>query len=342
MRWDDIHVAAVGTWLPEPVSAADAVREGKYTAERYETFGYQSVLQAEDVAPPDMAVYAAESALKRSGVAPEEFSLLIHGSLWFQGLDIYPTASYVAARTVGRSVAALDVQQRCNVGVSGVELAAAHLKSGLRGGSAVMLTTADRWAAPGVNRWELHDISTYGDGGTAVVVSSQGGFARLLSTATVADNSLEGLARGDQPFLSASPAAAEGIDLTRRSHEYMEAGDEKEIVLRIARVMLQAKKQALADAGIETADLARVVTPNTGRRKGDHQVHHLIGVTEEQTTWDYGRTTGHIGAGDWAAGLAHLIDTRAVEPGDKVMLFGGGAGYTCTVAVLEINEVPQW
>ena len=85
-----------------------------------------------------------------------------------------------------------------------------------------------------------------------------------------------------------------------------------------------------------------MVTPNTGRRKGEHQVHHLIGVTEEQTTWDYGRTTGHIGAGDWAAGLAHLIDNRAVAPGDKVMLFGGGAGYTCTVAVLEINEVPQW
>ncbi|WP_030668689.1 ketoacyl-ACP synthase III family protein [Streptomyces rimosus] len=342
MRWDDIHVAAVGTWLPEPVSAADAVRDGRYTRERYETFGYESVLRTAELAPPDMAVHAAGSALKRSGVDPEEFSLLIHGSLWFQGLDIWPTASYIAQRTVGRHVPALDVQQRCNVGVSGMELAAAHLTSGLRGGRAVMLTTADRWSGPGVNRWALHDMSVYGDGGTAVVVTRGGGFARLLATATAADNSLEGLARGDEPFRTASAAAATPVDLTLRSHAYISAGDDSEITMRIARTMIRAKKEALADAGLTTADLAKIVTPATGRRKGDHQLHHMLGVTEQQTTWDYGRTTGHVGAGDWAAGLAHLVETRAVAPGDKVMLFGGGAGYTCTVAVLEISEVPQW
>ncbi|WP_034089990.1 ketoacyl-ACP synthase III family protein [Streptacidiphilus albus] len=342
MRWNDIHIASVGTWLPEPVSAADAVREGKYTAERYETFGYRSTLQADDVAPPDMAVWAAENALKRSGVDPSEFSLLLHGSLWFQGLDIWPAASYIAHRTVGRHVPAMDVQQRCNIGISGLELAAAHLTSGLRGGSAVMVTTADRWSEPGVNRWNLHELSAYGDGGTAIVLSSRGGFARLLSTATVADNSLEGLARGNEPFRTASPAATEGIDLSRRSHEYTSAGDEREIMLRFGRTMLQAKAEALTDAGITTADLTRVITPATGRRKGDHQVHHLLGVTEEQTTWAYGSTTGHVGGGDWAAGLDHLIATGGLAAGDKVMLFGGGAGYTCTVAVLEIEEVPQW
>ncbi|MEU6285551.1 MULTISPECIES: ketoacyl-ACP synthase III family protein [unclassified Streptomyces] len=342
MRWDDMHVAAVGTWLPEPVQAADAVREGRYTKERYETFDYASVLRSEDVAPPDMAVFAAETALKRSGVDPSEFSLLLHGSLWFQGLDIWPAASYIAQRTVGRHVPAMDVQQRCNIGVSGIELAAAHLTSGLRGGSAVMLTTADRWSGPAVNRWGLHDMSAYGDGGTAVVVSRRGGFARLLATATAADNSLEGLTRGDEPFRTASPAAGTPVDLTARSAAYAARHDEAELTMRIARTMLRAKKEALADAGLTTADLAKVVTPATGRRKGDHQVHHLLGVTEEQTTWSYGRTTGHVGGGDWAAGLAHLIDTRAVAPGDHVMLFGGGAGYTCTAAVLEITEVPQW
>ncbi|MBW5425165.1 secondary metabolite biosynthesis protein [Streptomyces sp. BG9H] len=347
MRWDGIHIAAVGSWLPEPVPAERAVREGGYDAERCATLGYVSALVADDVAPPDMAVRAARSALERSGVAPAEFSLLLHGSLWFQGLDIWPTASYVAARTVGRTVPAMDVQQRCNVGLGAIEMAAAHLTAGVRPGTAAMVTTADRWAGPAVDRWNLHDSNVYGDGGTALVLSRAGGFARLLSTVTAADNSLEGATRGDEPFRTASPAATEPIDLIGRARahraEQSAAGaDPTALVFRFARTMIAAKTAALADAGLSTGDLARVVVPATGRNPGDHQLHDVLDVPEQLTTWDFGRRTGHVGGGDWAAGLEHLVTTGAVAAGDRVLLFGGGAGYTCTAAVLEITDVPSW
>jgi 3-oxoacyl-[acyl-carrier-protein] synthase-3 len=29
-----------------------------------------------------------------------------------------------------------------------------------------------------------------------------------------------------------------------------------------------------------------------------------------------------------------------VGPGDRVLLYGGGAGYSCTVAVIEITDTP--
>jgi 3-oxoacyl-[acyl-carrier-protein] synthase-3 len=111
--------------------------------------------------------------------------------------------------------------------------------------------------------------------------------------------------------------------------------------VRIGRVMVLARNRALAAAGVDIKQIARVVTPASGRLKGDFQMHDLLGVTEECTTWDFGRTTGHIGAGDWALGVEHLLRTRAVAPGDKVLLFGGGAGYTCTAAVIEILDVPE-
>jgi 3-oxoacyl-[acyl-carrier-protein] synthase III len=71
-------------------------------------------------------------------------------------------------------------------------------------------------------------------------------------------------------------------------------------------------------------------------------VHHLLGVSEEQTTWEYGRRTGHVGAGDWVLGLEHLLTGNELRAGDLVLLFGGGAGYTCTAAVVEILRVPAW
>ena len=65
-------------------------------------------------------------------------------------------------------------------------------------------------------------------------------------------------------------------------------------------------------------------------------------MDESETTWEFARRSGHIGAGDWAAGLEDLLLTGQLTPGDHVMLYGGGAGYTITTAVLEILEIPAW
>lgn len=341
MKWDQLFVAAVGTWLPEPVPAESAVRAGLYDAARCKDRDYASVCVAEDVAPPDMAVRAGGSALGRSGTAPADFSLLVHSSLWYQGLDIWPTASYIAAGTVGRDVPAFDVQQRCNGGLGAIELAGAHLRAGIGGGTAALLTTADRFAPPEVDRWNMHDTNVYGDGGTAMVLSTRGGFARVLSTVTVADNSLEAAARGDAPLRTA-PSPGTTIDLVARAARHATAHDPKQTELRTARLIATARNRALADSGTALRDLARIVTGATGRFDGGWHFHHLLQVPEPTTTWEYGRTTGHVGAGDWNAGLDWLVRTRAVAPGDRVMLFGGGAGYTCTAAVLEITDLPQW
>jgi 3-oxoacyl-[acyl-carrier-protein] synthase-3 len=339
VRWQDMYIAAVGSWVPAPSPARDAVEAGLLDPERFKQLGYESLCVADDVAPPDMAARAGETALARSGLTSRDFRMLLHGSLWFQGLDIWPAGSYVAARTVGRGVPALDVQQRCNVGLGAVELAASVLHAA--GSGAAMVTTADRFAPPAVDRWNMHDFNLYGDGGTALILSTKGGFARLLSTATVSDNALEGQARGDEPFAAASPAAVAPIDLMARADQYAATADPVQTSVRIGRVMLLARNKALTAAGVNIGRVARVVTPASGRLKGDYQMHDLLDVPAERTTWDFGRTTGHIGAGDWALGLEHLVRTRAVAPGDTVLLFGGGAGYTCTAAVVEILDVPE-
>jgi 3-oxoacyl-[acyl-carrier-protein] synthase III len=340
MRWENIYLAGLGSWLPAAVPAREAVDAGLLDSERFKTLGYVSICVGEDVAPPDMAVHAVRSALERSGVDGRDVGLLLHGSLWFQGLDIYPVASYVAGHAAHRGTVAFDLQQRCNVGLGGLELAAGFL-TGSDAGSAV-LSTADRFAAPAVNRWTMHDFNIYGDGGTAMVLSRRRGFARLLATATAADNTLEAQARGGEGFHLASPAVVEPIDLLARSAAHAESVDPVQVSTRIGKVMVLARNRALKAAGVPLSDIARVVTPASGRVPGDYQLHDLIGVPEERTTWEYGRTVGHVGGGDWALGLHHLLATRAVEAGMRVLLFGGGAGYTCTAAVVEILDIPEW
>jgi 3-oxoacyl-[acyl-carrier-protein] synthase III len=340
MRWESTYLAGLGRWLPPAAPVRDAVDAGLVDAERFKTLGYLSVCVADDTAPPDMAVAAGRQALARADVDPRDLAVAVHGSLWFQGLDIWPAGSYVAAALDARGVPAFDVQQRCNIGLGGIELCAAYPATARA--YAALLTTADRFAAPAVDRWNAHEFNMYGDGGTALVLSRRGGFARLRSTATVADNALEGQARGDEPLRACSPAALAPIDLQARAQAYASGHDPVQLSTRIGRVMLLARNRALADAGVALADVARVVTPASGRLRGDHQVHHLLGVSEEQTTWEYGRRTGHVGAGDWVLGLEHLLTGNELRAGDLVLLFGGGAGYTCTAAVVEILRVPAW
>ncbi|MFE9552987.1 ketoacyl-ACP synthase III family protein [Streptomyces sp. NPDC006692] len=348
MRWNEIYVASLGSWLPEPVPVAEAVAAGECGQEWIDDFGYESVRIAREseeegwTAPPDMAVAAGRTAHERSGLKKSAYSLLLHGSTWFQGLDIWPAASYIAKRTVGATVPGLDVQQRCNIGVSGLDLAAAHLKAGYGKGSAVMLTTADRFGGPGANRWQLRHGNAYADGATATILSTEGGFARLVATATIADNSLEPMARGDEEFGPVSRAAERQIDLTRRGDAHKAVSDETMTNIRFGKVMQEAKQAVLDDAGLEIDDIAYVIIPSTGRIQGPFQIHHLLGVDESETTWEFARRSGHIGAGDWAAGLEDLLLTGRLTPGDHVMLYGGGAGYTITTAVLEILEIPAW
>ncbi|MFI9721210.1 ketoacyl-ACP synthase III family protein [Streptomyces sp. NPDC052396] len=340
MRWENVYVAGLGTCLAEPTSITSAVEAGLVDRglgqALTDVYDYLSVIIAEDVAPPDMAVHAAQAALKDSGLAPSDFSLLLHGSTWFQGLDIWPAASYVAQRTLGPKVPAMDVQQRCNIGVSALDLAAAHLTSGQ--GDAVLISIADRFCGPGADRWRLRHGTVYGDGAAAAVISRTGGFARLLTTATLADNSLEALARGDEPFRTSPREATDIIDLALRSDAGATRFEESEAVLRTFRLMQRVVRKALSEAGLGIDDVHKLVVPANGRGENGHHVFELLGFERERTTWEYARRTGHIGAGDWFAGLAHLVETEAVSPGDRVVLWSAGAGFTATAAVLEITD----
>ncbi|OKH98849.1 hypothetical protein A6A06_24825 [Streptomyces sp. CB02923] len=103
------------------------------------------------------------------------------------------------------------------------------------------------------------------------------------------------------------------------------------------------EEAVVGEAGVRLQDVARFVYPVVGRSVVDWDaVERDFGFALAQTTWEYGREVGHLGAGDQIAGLAHLLETKAVGPGDKLVLSGLGQGFTFGCAVLEIVAEPQW
>ncbi|CAM5410770.1 hypothetical protein GCM10010329_76890 [Streptomyces spiroverticillatus] len=346
MRWEQVYLAGTGVWLADRADTAAAVAAGAYDAGEHAVNRIRSVSSAaaegpDDLSAPEMAVRAARTALHRSGRAAERVTTVFHSYLWFQGAELWPAASYVAQHAVGPAVPAFDLLQQCNAGLAGLELAARHLRAAESADrpEAVLLTTGDRFAPPAFDRWRAERGMVYGDGGTALVLSTspQGATGRLLATATRVDNSLEGLARGTG-FRTGPDEESRPVDLGARTEEYFRAQrNMRAATLRTAEVAAESIRAALADADTSMEGIARVVLNATGHQRLTWQLEKQLGVEEKLSNWDFCREVGHLGAGDHFAGLNELLETGEVEPGDRVLLVGGGTGYSCTSAVVEIT-----
>ncbi|MFI9811909.1 ketoacyl-ACP synthase III family protein [Saccharothrix variisporea] len=339
MRYDDLHLAGLGWFHPKTVSVDEAVADGRCEpAAAQRTRTKRVAIAGPEDSQPDMAVRAGKQALLRSGHRPEDVDLLLHAVANYNGLDGWNAASYVQHRVLGRAGVSYQVGQLSNGGVASIQLAAAYLGEG----RAAVITAADKFTEPAWNRWRSSAGLLFADGASAAVLSRKGGFARVLSAVTVSDPELEGLQRGNQPFYDYADPAQYPVELEARTLEFSDVLPLDESGPRRARGMVRAAKQALEEADTAFEDIRRFVAPNFGYELMRLSCLVPLGIELERTTWEWGSTVGHTGAADQFAALSHLVETRAVEPGDRVMVVGVGGGFNWTAVVVEVSSVPDW
>lgn len=350
MKTTGLFLAGIGTYLPPATKVEQAVADGRFDSEDAEDTQLESICEAGDEAPPEMAVVAARSALRRSGHQADDIALLVHASVYFQGLELYPTPSYIHREVLGEhSALAFEVKNASNGCMTALDVAARWLSAD-DDATAALVTTADKVSLPALDRWNSDIGIVPGDGATALVLSRRSGFAQLLSTATVSDATLERLHRGDAPF-TPHPDPTQPLDLRLRKLQYLGDVELDEFTRRFRTGLHACVERALADAGIALSEVARFVVPHFGRIVLQREVLAALDVDLDRTTWSFGRTVGHLGAGDQIAGLGYLVAESAslagsagsaIQVGDYCLLLGVGAGFTWTCAVVRITEVPAW
>lgn len=336
MQTSNLYIAGIGAHVADRVSAEDAVTRGAYDLDLAASSGVESVGVATTQSAPELAVVAAKQALAMAGPdAAAQTRMVLHTYLNFQGAHHWDAAPYVALHTVGADVPGLDVRQSCNGGLGCVELAAYLLADGV---GSVLVTAADRFDNVGFDRWNCDPRAVFGDGAAAVLLSGHDGFARVTAVTTGADNTLEAESRG----AAFTRGGHEDVDFQALRERYMAATmPYREHMQRVKAVLTTTLEQVLAEADTTREEIAYavpVVPTYPGLLGLFRQILH---IDEAKSTWYYGRTTGHLGAADNLAGLHHLITSGAVRPGHKILLVGGGTGYTCTLAVVEILKDPS-
>lgn len=345
MRWDNLYIAGIGTYLPDQVETVDeAIAAGRYTEEKKAMNGYRAALVA---APgetgPVMAATAGRQAVARSGFAHDEFGVLVHGYIGHQGLDFWTPASYVQQQTIGGYAPAYEIRMGCNAFVGGLDLAASYLNSH-QDRHAGLVTAGDAFHLPYIDRWNSHDQNVDSDGGGAFVLSTRSGFARIRSMFTCGDPSLEPLGRCRAEWNTAPFQDGKTLQLDRSMQVYMQNKDIDldEIIERVTAGVELSVKTALHDAGVELDDVRFFLHQQLAETIAEYGLYKLLGVDRAKTTFDWGKDIGMVGTIDVVLGLEHVLTHRDPKPGDLVLLQCAGGGYVWSAAVVEILEIPDW
>lgn len=326
----DLFLAGIGVHLPEVETADQAVAAGRYDPESAASDEVLSVCVEPALYPAEMAVLAAREALAMTRPDPGIYRAVFHSYVDYQGARYWQAGPYVAQHTVGSAVPSYDVVQECNGLMGSLDLGRRFVTDPA---DRVLVTTGDRFDNPWVSRWYA-DQSVLGDGAAAVVLSGSTGFARVASLTTLAENSLEGEARG-RTFRSGADLSRVDFDQLRK--EFHDDVPILEHYGRMEALLHRGIDRALSEAGITSSELTWAIPAMTTRWRVQITLDRFLGLPLERSTWELGRRTGHIGGADQIIGLHHLVRTGVLHAGDKVMLLGGGTGYTLTVAVLEIT-----
>jgi 3-oxoacyl-[acyl-carrier-protein] synthase-3 len=348
MRYDDLFIAGLGSYLPKAVPVEDAIVQGRYDREDQDSSGLVSITVAgPDDSQPGMAAAAGRVALERSGYRGADISLLLHAVTAYNGLDGWNAGCYLQQEVLGGHGLSFEIRQLSNGAVASIELAAAYLAAGQgngagQAGAAAMITAADQFAEPAWDRWRTSWGLVYADGASAAVVSRNGGFARVRSAVTVTDPGLEGLHRGALPFGPSPDASEYPIDFRARSLDFSQSVDIAVATSRISAGLVTAVITAAAEADLDVTAADHYIVPSFGRELLRQQCLDVLGIGIERSTWGWGAAVGHMGAADQFASLTYLSEAGRLNPGDRALIIGIGGGFNWSCVVLDIIDYPPW
>lgn len=341
MKVRDLHLAGIGSHLPEPVPTAHAVARGWYDEDRRAAARIESVAVEPAVSAPEMAVRSAEIALAHSEHDPGDIAFLMHSNTYHQGPDGWSAPHYVLRNTVNRPIPSLEVRQGCLGMLASLELAACRLAAQPHE-QAALLTTGDNFSTPLVDRWNASGLFLFADAGAAVVLSRHGGFAKLLAAGSLSDSAMEPLHRGEEPLLPPGVTTGDPLDFEKRIRYWRTqwAAGVKPPINNFGDRVAEIAQRTLDEAGVSMRDIARVSHVGFNWDPLHAMFLEPLDIDAGRGTWEFSRTIGHTGSADLVLGLEHLWRTGQVGVGERVLLIGAAVGMEAGCAVVEITAAP--
>ncbi len=319
-------IIGVGNYLPEKVlTNLDLEKMVETTDEWIQTRTgiKERRIAADHEAASDLAIKAAQNALKNAGIKAEQLDLIIVSTV--TGDTIFPSTACLVQAAIGANCGAFDLSAACSGYPYGLTMASHLIASGEYKYILVVATEV-------LSRFlDWKDRSTcvlFGDGAGATVIGHSDDDTGILSTYLGADGKF-----GDLLKLPAGgsriPPSVESIQ--KGQHTLEMSGTE---VFKLAvRRMGEACDEAVKRAGLTMDDISLLIPHQANLRIINGLAKHL--KTPMEKVFVNVHKYGNMSAASTLVALIEAIEEGRIKKGDNVLLVAFGAGLTWASCVIK-------
>ena len=326
-----VRIAGVGYGLPEAVVTNDDLTklyetsdEWIYTRtgikERRVVSGNQDAI--------DLGFDAAQKALAKSGIKPEELDLIIAASS--APPQLYPAiACHIQSRLgIETDIPAFDITAACSGLIYGMQVAKGFINSGIYKNILIVATDNNTryldWTDRGTS-------ILFGDGaGAMVVTAAEDGIDDIIAIDIKAKGSIGELIYKDNvgqncPLVQPCDAHDEFIHMNG-----------KEVYKFVVRILPQYIEEIIEKAGLKASDIDYLI-PHQANLRIIQAVQERLEYSDDKVITNI-KYYGNTSAASVPIALAEGVEKGTVKLGSTAILCGFGAGMTWGGAIVRLRE----
>jgi 3-oxoacyl-[acyl-carrier-protein] synthase III len=281
-------------------------------------------LAAKNEFTSDLAVKAAQRAMKMAGVTAEQIDLIIVATIT-PDMPFPSTACLVQQKIGARRVAAFDLEAACSGFIYGLEIGQQFIMS--RTYDTVLVIGAEKLSSI-VNWQDRNTCVLFGDGAGAAILQNRLDSHGLLTAVMGADGGKSGLL-----FMpgggSRCPATADSV--AGKLHYLQMEG--RETFKNAVQAMCTAAQEALRRCELDISKI-KCIIPHQANRRIIDAVGERLGAAPGQLFVNVNRY-GNTSAASVAIALDEAVTSGKIRRGDLLLLIVFGAGLTWGAAVIE-------
>jgi 3-oxoacyl-[acyl-carrier-protein] synthase-3 len=319
-------IVGVGAYAPQRVLTNADLEKMVKTSDEWivqRTGIRERRIAAENEATSDLALRAAQQAMERAGVEPEEIDFIVVGTT--TGDMAFPTTANLVQHRLGcRNAGSMDLYAACAGSVYSLSVGAQYVQTGKY--RTVLCVGAEC----------LSRITDYTDRGTCILLADAAGAAVLRAAedeSGIIDTDLYSDGRYWELLYqpgggSRNPATHETVD--QRMHYAKMKGNE---VFKVAvRMFGEAAERILTRNGFSAEDLDLFIPHQANLRIIEAAVKRLK-VPMEKVVINVDRY-GNTGAASVYVAMEEAWSAKRLNAGDLVLLAAFGGGFTWGAALV--------
>nr|WKF56729.1 3-oxoacyl-[acyl-carrier-protein] synthase 3 [Paraburkholderia busanensis] len=339
----DLWLRACAAYTPPTLTTVgEAIQQGWYGEEEHAKDNYLSVAVEQQWWPADMALATARTVLGTLGADAAQLGLLTYTSIHRHGHARLWQPAAALQHALGASQAlAFSLAHGCN-GMFVASRVALDTLAGASGGKDALVIGSDRFGTSSFDRWRGDYGVVYGDAAAAALFGHAPGFAKvqLLSIAGVPE--LEGMHRHvDEHAEHAGhrDAARHEFGVRESKKGFMERFGRERFFEAIGHALTSLRDSALKRFDLHANPADWLLTPHVGQAISAPLYEGMFRDLARRHFGAWGRQVGHTGTADQFLSLVALARSGQLENGQRVLLIGSGAGFSCALMLLEVHDV---